>query len=200
MVLLYAADHPDRVERIVQIGPVARRWDTPFPPELTANDPAPVIDSAARAMLDSLRTSDLAERDPKAHCQRERDITRVRLVGDPRLAARVPDLCEAPNEWPRAFARHLRHHFVGSVQNLDVPWETFRRVTVPVLTVHGTRDRNAPYGAGREWASRLPNARLLTVQGAAHMPWLDQPDLVLTALETFLSGKWPAGAERVTAR
>ena len=40
--------------------------------------------------------------------------------------------------------------------------------TQPVLTIHGRKDRNAPYGAGREWASLLPNARLLTLDRAAH--------------------------------
>ena len=198
MVMMYAVEHPARVERIVQIGPVPRRWDTRFAPELTADDPAPVPDSAAQAELTRLRSSELAERDPRAHCQREWEITRVRLVGDPRLADRVSNVCEMPNEWPKAFRRHLRHHFVGSVQPLDVPWGTFQRVTAPVLTIHGTRDRNAPYGGGREWASQLPNARLVTVPGAAHMPWIDQPRLVLGAVETFLQGEWPGGAERVS--
>jgi pimeloyl-ACP methyl ester carboxylesterase len=197
MVMLYAAEHPDRVERIVQIGSVPRRWDTRYPPELTANDPTPVPDSAARAELSALRRSQLAVRDPQAHCVRERELTRVGLVGDAHLAERVPNVCEFPNEWPAAFRRHLGYHFVGSVQRLDVPWETFQRVTVPVLTVHGTKDRNAPYGGGREWATRLPNARLLTVPGAAHLPWIDQPAQVLGAIETFLSGAWPISAERV---
>jgi pimeloyl-ACP methyl ester carboxylesterase len=200
MVMLYAAEHPDRVERIVQIGSVPRRWDTRYPPELTANDPAPVPDSAARAELSALRRSELAARDPQAHCERERELTRVGLVGNANLAERVPNVCEFPNEWPTAFRRHLGYHFVGSVQRLDVPWETFQHVTVPVLTVHGTKDRNAPYGGGREWATRLPNARLLTVPGAAHMPWIDQPALVLGAIETFLNGAWPMSAERVPAR
>lgn len=45
----------------------------------------------------------------------------------------------------------------------------------------------------------LPNARLLAVEGAAHQIWVDAPDLVLGAIDTFLRGEWPAGAERVTA-
>lgn len=199
MVLLYAQDHPERVNRIVQIGPVPRRWDTSFPPELTANDPAPVPDSAAREELTRLANSDLADRDPKAHCERVWRISRVRLIGDPRLADRVPMSCDLPNEWSRNFDRHLRHHFVGSVQRLDVPWEAFERVTAPVLTIHGTKDRNAPYGAGREWATRLPDARLYTVVGAAHMPWIDQPQ-VLDAIDEFLNGSWPAAAQRLRPR
>ncbi len=198
MVMLYAIEHPDRVERIVQIGPVARRWDTEFPAELTANDPVPVIDSAARAALARLDSSDLATRDPRAHCRRRYELTRASLVGDVRHASRVPDVCAYENEWPRNFQRHLRHHFVSSVQHLDVPWSSFAAIRAPVLTIHGTKDRNAPYGAGREWVAHLPDARLVTVRGAAHLPWLDQPQLVLGAIDAFLRGAWPAGAMRVT--
>lgn len=197
MVMMYAAEHPERVERVVQIGPVPRRYGTEYPRHLTADDATPVPDSAARAELDRVRRSDLPRTDPRAHCRREYELTRVSLVGDASLAGRVPDVCDMENEWPLNFRRHLGYHFVGSVQKLDVPWETFARATAPVLTIHGTKDRNAPYGAGREWASRLPNARLLTVRGAAHMPWLDEPRLVLSALETFLGGEWPREAERV---
>ena len=200
MVMMYAAEHPERVERVIQIGPVPRKYDTEYPRELTANDPSPVPDSAAQAELSWVRQSELPRTDPRAHCTREYELTRSRLVGDPRLAERVPDVCLMQNEWPANFRRHLGYHFVGSVQKLDVPWETFARVTVPVLTIHGTRDRNAPYGGGREWASRLPNARLVTVRGAAHMPWLDDPQMVLGAVETFLLGQWPSEADRVHSR
>jgi pimeloyl-ACP methyl ester carboxylesterase len=57
----------------------------------------------------------------------------------------------------------------------------------PVLTIHGTKDRNAPYGAGREWARNLPNARLLTAEGAAHQVWVDRPE-VLAQIREFLEG------------
>ena len=67
----------------------------------------------------------------------------------------------------------------------------------PVLTIHGTRDRNAAYGAGREWAQLLPNARLLTVKDAAHFPWVDDPKLVFDSINVFLSGRFPKQAEKV---
>lgn len=72
-----------------------------------------------------------------------------------------------------------------------------RGITCPVLVVHGDRDRSAPYAAGRAWAERLPNARLLTVAGAAHAPWIEAPDKVVSAIDEFLDGGWPTAAERV---
>jgi pimeloyl-ACP methyl ester carboxylesterase len=186
MVMLYAQRYPERVDRIIQIGPVAREWQTRFPRELTANDSVPVIDSAASQELGRLRASGLAERDPRAFCERQYVVQRVQLVGDPRLADRVPNVCAFEPEWPLNFERHLRYHF-GSIQRLRPPsWEEFAKITVPVLTIHGTKDRNAPYGSGREWAAHLPNAKFVSVPGAAHMPWIDQPELVFGEIERFL--------------
>jgi len=71
-------------------------------------------------------------------------------------------------------------------------------VRVPVLAVHGRRDRSAPYGGARDWAAMLPDARLLTVEDAGHAPWIEAPDLVFEAIETFLGGRWPEAAGRAT--
>jgi pimeloyl-ACP methyl ester carboxylesterase len=68
-----------------------------------------------------------------------------------------------------------------------------------VLVIHGRKDRSAAYGGGRDWALRLPHARLVTVDRAAHVPWIEEPALVFDAIETFLDGRWPEMAENVTA-
>jgi pimeloyl-ACP methyl ester carboxylesterase len=106
--------------------------------------------------------------------------------------------CDMPNEWPANLESHFEHHF-GAVQTLDVPRDAVTRVRVPVLTIHGTWDRNAPYAAGREWAMTLPDARLLTIEGAAHQVSADAPEVVVPAIDTFVGGTWPARAERITA-
>ena len=118
-------------------------------------------------------------------------------MGDPAKAASLPDLCDMPNEWPVNLRRHFDHHFAG-VQRLDVPREAVARVKVPVLTIHGTWDRNAPYAAGREWALTLPDARLITVERAAHQLVTDAPEIVLPAIDEFVSGRWPSRAEKIT--
>jgi pimeloyl-ACP methyl ester carboxylesterase len=38
-------------------------------------------------------------------------------------------------------------------------WERYAALRIPVLTIHGTQDRNAPFGGGREWVAHLPEAR-----------------------------------------
>jgi pimeloyl-ACP methyl ester carboxylesterase len=58
-------------------------------------------------------------------------------------------------------------------------------------------DRSAPYGGGRDWATILPNARLVTVDNAGHIPWIEKPGEVFDALQTFLDGSWPSTAVRL---
>jgi pimeloyl-ACP methyl ester carboxylesterase len=122
---------------------------------------------------------------------------RFYLVGDPSKVERLgPGHCHLPNEWPINVGRHWMEVRMPEMQALDIPQDRIRSLQHPVLTIHGTKDRNAPYGGGREWARLLPGARLLTVPGAAHQSWADAPD-VLSAVDAFLAGKWPEAAVRV---
>jgi len=78
---------------------------------------------------------------------------------------------------------------------LDVPWARITDgVTMPLLTTHGRKDRNAPCGAGRDWASQLRSAGLLTLDNTAHQRWVDDPATVLGAIDGFLDGQWPKDA------
>jgi proline iminopeptidase len=196
MVVLYAMAHPDRVERLVQLGPVPRKFGTEYPASLLHQDSVPVVNPAAAARLDSLERAGWMTEHPREFCEESR-VNAVRLVGDPAKAARLPNQCDMPNEWPVNLQRHFESHFAG-VQQLDVPKEAVARVKVPVLTIHGTWDRNAPYAAGREWALTLPDARLITVERAAHQVATDAPGVVLPAIDQFVSGRWPARAEKIT--
>jgi pimeloyl-ACP methyl ester carboxylesterase len=194
MVALYAAEHPERVERIVQIGPAPRDFDTEYPPEQTASeDSLPPEAFAARDAARQLRTqSGVTQRQL---CEADRGFLRYLLVGNPASAGRVSDPCPYENEWPDNLNRHFGHHFTD-IQGRDFPASMFTGLTQPVLTLHGTLDRNAPYGGGLEWARTFPNARLITVQGGAHVLWADDPSIVQD-VDTFIDGEWPARAQRV---
>jgi hypothetical protein len=54
---------------------------------------------------------------------------------------------------------------------------------------------------GREprgrWVLGLPKARLLSVENAAHVPWIEAQEKVFGGIETFLDGAWPDAAELV---
>jgi len=194
MVVFYALHHPEQVERIVQIGPVPMALATEYPEELRNDDRDQVLDANGREKLRRLREEDFHLEQPEKYCEEEWLVTRVLLVGDPANVEKLgKGACSMPNEWPTNFARHLFHHF-GSMSRFDLTPSDVEGLRHPVLTIHGTKDRNAPYGAGLDWARSLPNARLLTVEGAAHQVWVDRPE-VLTAIREFFKGVWPVDAE-----
>jgi pimeloyl-ACP methyl ester carboxylesterase len=98
----------------------------------------------------------------------EWQVTRYQLVDKPANVDKLgPSKCDMPNEW----LEHRNAHFkilLGTLGQIGFGRADAVKVTSPVLTIHGTKDRNAPYGCGREWSLILSNARLITIQDAAH--------------------------------
>lgn len=198
-VVLYAMKYPQYVERLVQLGPVPLKYGTAYPASLMANDTKPVPDPAEMAKIEELRKTGFDQTNPKEFCERQWQATRFRLVGNPANVLKLGrGVCDMPNEWAVNLARHFQYSFT-SIQRLNISKADVAKVSIPVLTIHGTKDRNAPYGAGREWALMLPNARLLTVDGAAHQAFAEFPEIVFPAIRIFLKGGWPAQAEKVTS-
>lgn len=197
MVMLYAHDHPEHVSRIIQLGPVALEPTAQFPKALTHGpEDIGVADDVVKRWRD-MQSQGVAEKSPKEFCDAEWAVMSHYLVGDPAHATRLHSLCDLPNEQGAKLQKHFAAHF-ESVKKVDVPSsEMSAKVTVPVLTIHGRKDRNAPYGAGREWAMMLPNARLVTIEGGAHASWADDPVRVFGSIREFLRGGWPRGAEKV---
>jgi len=186
MVMLYAIAHPEHVDRVVQLGPVPWRFDATYPDSLTAAaHPAhPSAKDVVRLRIwkqQGYKTSR-----PRDFCLVEWAVDRVGLVGDSANVHKLgPGWCDMPNEWPVHFDRHLAVFF-ATVERVTTTADQVRGIQVPVLTIHGTWDRNAPYGSGREWAATLPHAQLVTVPGAGHFSWIDAPDVVFPAIDQFL--------------
>ncbi|MGH9751439.1 MAG: alpha/beta fold hydrolase [Blastocatellia bacterium] len=201
MIVMYAMDHPGRVERIAQIGPVPLKFGSKYPEHLTNTQKLEEIGAnpAEVAEVRKLLDEGYDKSNPKDYCEKEWQVTRYRLVGNPANVDKLgKSQCEMPNEWPVNLAKHFQYFFV-SMQRLDIPKEKVAQVSLPVLTIHGVKDRNAPYGGGREWAMTLPNARLLTIKDAAHQAWADAPELIFPAINAFLNGKWPEKVEKPSA-
>jgi pimeloyl-ACP methyl ester carboxylesterase/DNA-binding CsgD family transcriptional regulator len=75
------------------------------------------------------------------------------------------------------------------------------RVTVPTLVIHRREDRAVPYRCGRELAARIPGARLVSLDGQAHFPYVGEAEPIVGAILGFL-GAPPARRlpGRLTAR
>jgi pimeloyl-ACP methyl ester carboxylesterase/ketosteroid isomerase-like protein len=197
MVMLYAVDHPDRVTRIVQLGPVPIKAGTQYPKNLTNGYDDMEAPAADMKNWQDMRAAGMAEKSPREFCDAQEKVFQYLLVGQGAHASRVRLHCELETEWPVNVDRHFKSLF-ASIQAVEISKDQLQKITVPVLTIHGTKDRNAPYGGGREWAMSLPNARLVTVEGAAHQSWADDPVTMFASIREFLRGNWPLTAEKVT--
>jgi pimeloyl-ACP methyl ester carboxylesterase/DNA-binding CsgD family transcriptional regulator len=71
------------------------------------------------------------------------------------------------------------------IYRLDVRDE-LARVRAPAVVVHRRHDRAIPYRLGRELAAALPDATFVPLAGEAHFPRFDDADSVVRALRTGL--------------
>lgn len=195
---MYALAHPDRVTRIIQLGPAPMRDGTKYPEHLTNGFADMAVDPEAMKKWQAQRADGTSEKQPKEFCDLQwNTIFNHLLIGNARYVSRVKNPCDMPNEWPANFERHIKTHW-ETVKKASLSDAEVKKIAVPVLVIHGTKDRNAAYGAGREWALTLPDARLVTIPGAAHQMWSDDPPAVFAAIRQFLRNDWPGGAEKVT--
>jgi 3-oxoadipate enol-lactonase len=66
------------------------------------------------------------------------------------------------------------------------------KVQVPVLVLVGEHDEATPPPMSHELAEMLPNAKLMTLMGCAHVPQLQKPDVFLEAIGGFLPARQAA--------
>lgn len=192
MVVLYALQYPAHVNRLVQIGPMPPRAGAQYPVHLTG------ADATFAAFLSMLAQPRNESEDPREACRKFWEMLRVVMVANPADAHKIHwTPCDCSNEVN--LMPHLTENIFPSIQALHLTQDELSKVESPVLTIHGTKDRQSPYAGGREWALMLPNARLITVENAAHVPWIEAPETVFGAIRTFLDGKWPEAAEEVTS-
>lgn len=197
MVAMYAFEHPERVERLVQIGPIPPRSDAPYQ-DATREAFQAALDSADLAKLQELAESGVRESDPQRFYEAYSRVYKPTLFGDrAKMAWYELPPSFLPNEWLHNLEPHIQAK-IASLGDYDYRAEA-ARLNVPVLTIHGTVDLNAPIEGGREWSAAFPQGRFLPVEGTAHLPMVEQPDLIRTAIDVFLRGYWPEGARRIEA-
>ena len=64
--------------------------------------------------------------------------------------------------------------------------EVIGAIDLPTLVISGSADRMTPPKYGRFLSERLPNARLVQIDGGAHMVFLEKPAVVAGVITTFL--------------
>lgn len=112
------------------------------------------------------------------------DVAMRRLFA-PEFQADHPDLMRDRRE---AFLRTDPQVFraaCDALAGLDLRSE-LAKVKVPVLVMVGEHDEATPPPMSQELAALLPDARLETIPGCAHVPQLQAPGLFLDAIADFL--------------
>ncbi|HYD13696.1 MAG TPA: alpha/beta fold hydrolase [Allosphingosinicella sp.] len=200
LISFYAVAHPDRIERLI--------LDVPASPtrglmrEMSAGIGTRAREWLSAADRDRLRDlflprTWLEARDPVAACNTfGRLILRI-YAFDP--AADPPfhgSLCAGPPDVVRR-SLWVNNMIVDSLGEYDLRAEV-RRVRAPVLVIHGVSDV-IPLASSRVWAASYPDARLLLMRRSGHLAHVQESAAFFSAIETFLAGRWPAGAETVTS-
>jgi 2-hydroxy-6-oxonona-2,4-dienedioate hydrolase len=65
---------------------------------------------------------------------------------------------------------------------------------IPTLLVWGKGDQVVPLAVGEQAAARLPDARLVTIGDAGHLPYLERAEEFNRVVLEFLDEAWPEGS------
>jgi pimeloyl-ACP methyl ester carboxylesterase len=190
-LFVYALRHPERVTRLVQMAPVAPRW-VPWADSLGA-DRARRTDSTALAALRARESRGDFRNDPADWCRARSAVYTPPTFGNPSRSALAPDACAYPTEWPDRIGGYFGA-LMKSIEGFDWTDSLGRVAQIPRLVIHGARD-NTPIAGNREWVAGQPNARLLVLEDVGHWPHYERPEVVLPAIDRFLKGGWPDGAQ-----
>ena len=179
----YAVAHPDRVGRMVLIGPVP-----PRAADMWARHAANIdkrLTAEERARLAALDVEMTRGDDPVQACREYWSIAVKPRVARPELASQVKgDFCSAGADAIRAGYGVASPHTVTALGEWDLR-AGLKSVSAPTLIIHGEEEA-IPMELVEEWTTALPGARLIKVPGAAHFPYVERPDLVWPAIESFL--------------
>jgi proline iminopeptidase len=184
----YAIAHPDRVARIVLIGPVP-----PSVGDLWTRYEATIADrltSAERTELGNFEAGMLQGPDATQACRAYWAIAVKPRVARPELTSRVTgDFCSASPEAIRAGMGVAGPRTLESLGDWDLR-AGLVKVTAPTLILHGEADA-IPMDLVEQWTTAMPNATLVKVPGASHFPYVERPELVWPAIERFLGANPP---------
>jgi pimeloyl-ACP methyl ester carboxylesterase len=100
------------------------------------------------------------------------------------------DNCEAERRWGKQIV--MRSDGPSAVQLMEClePVQVEHRLTqidLPTLLIHGSRDIITPIASSQNLAQKLPNSKLVTIEGAGHVPTVTRPADVVRAIEEFFA-------------
>lgn len=102
----------------------------------------------------------------------------------------MPGADQQELKWLTTFQRQaaspeMAARLLEAAYDLDIR-EWLPRVSAPCLVMHRRDDKAIPHALGRDIASMLPDARLITLEGSDHFPWEGDAESVLHNIADFL--------------
>jgi proline iminopeptidase len=168
----------------------------PAPARLVLIDPAPVTrpfrarfesafserqaSASVQRLREQLAESGLRERDPDAYRQRAFELSVAGYFADP---ARARDLT------PFRVIGRVQQQVWESLGDFDL-LQRVEQIECPVLILHGRQDP-IPLDASEALARALPDARLVVLEHSGHVPYVEQPGALFSAIERFLDETAP---------
>jgi proline iminopeptidase len=110
----------------------------------------------------------------------QQELSLAALVLDPEAGSRLIEARRSDFDHRPAVHAALN----ADLATID-QWAAVAQLQVPVLVLYGDRDFE-PIRQADAIAEQTEDAEVVIVPGAAHLPWLDQPSAVTTALRSFL--------------
>lgn len=155
---------------LISPAPITRAWRTEFEQTLAERGQS----AAITAMRADLAASGLRERDPAAYRQRSFELSVAGYFADPTRATTLS---------PFRVTAKVQQSVWDSLGDFDLR-PLLRGVTTPAIVIHGREDP-IPLASAADAATCL-RAPLVVLETCGHVPYVEQPDLLFSAITPFL--------------
>ncbi len=194
----YAVAHPDKVERMIlhSPGPSTKAFAVEMVEEIQSRM-GNRYDAAKKKRFSVVSNPQywVKADNPRAVCREFFQLLVPVYVSNlEAMKGFKGDTCASSEEAIR-YQQVVNMHINNSLGDWNL-LPSLSVVKAPVLVVHGAADP-IPIESSEAWASAMPNARLLLINGAGHIPQIEQPEMFFGAVETFLKGSFPTDAKKV---
>jgi len=187
IAILVAADHPDKVDRLVLVDPAV--------PGVHVRRPEP----AMLGVMAALSVPGLAENllDRRARMLGPEGLVKETLAlvcADPsRLSAEVVEAHVRLTGERANLGRQNYRALLQATRSIGLRmadprfWPRARQVKTPTLLIHGELDHVIPLAAARELVRRVPGWTLEVIDGVGHVPMMEVPDSFLRVFNAWMA-------------
>jgi pimeloyl-ACP methyl ester carboxylesterase len=167
----FALAHPSRVKALIMVGsaPSGLQLDVPTLPKFAEVEKA--FEAGDLDLTSELETQiwfDGSDRSPEQVNQEMRKLL---------------------YEMNRKALEYESRQLGKRVPNAEIPaFDRLEDLSIPVLVIVGTHDTPYILAAADYMVEKLPSARKVTIEDAAHLPNMDHPHEFQTAVKAFLDG------------